>query len=449
MNISSRKEPFILLFGDIVSFVVALWLALFLRYGELPSKTIISDHAAPFAILFLIWLLVFFIAGLYEKQTVMLKSRLPSVIFNAQLANSLIGIVFFYLSPVFGINPKTNLFLCLVFSFILVLAWRLYGDRFFGSNIKQSGIIVGSNPEMNELLNEVNNNNRYSLKFVETVDADKLSEKQIQENILSIVSSGQISVVAVDMHHEKMEPILPSLYNLLFSKVRFVDMYQIYEDIFDRIPLSLIKYSWFFENISLLPRPIYNLVKRVIDLLVAIIIGILTILIWPFVALAIKLDDRGPIMITQDRIGRNNQPFRIYKFRTMSINDSGDDNRKKENKITKVGRFLRRTRIDELPQVWNILKGEMSLIGPRPELPNLASLYSKEIKYYDTRHLITPGLSGWAQLYHKNPPKVNANYDETRNKLSYDLYYIKNQSLMLDLKIALRTIHTLLSRSGV
>jgi len=139
----------------------------------------------------------------------------------------------------------------------------------------------------------------------------------------------------------------------------------------------------------------------------------------------------------------------IVKFRTMRADVSRSDNASGEQVVTYVGNFLRRTRIDELPQLWNVLKGDISLIGPRPELPTLAKVYEQEIPYYNIRHLIKPGLSGWAQLYHTDPPKVVADSEKTRRKLSYDIFYIKNRSFMLDVKIALKTIKTLLSRSGV
>ena len=125
------------------------------------------------------------------------------------------------------------------------------------------------------------------------------------------------------------------------------------------------------------------------------------------------------------------------------------DTEHSEVEITRIGRWLRKSRIDELPQLWSVFKGDMSMIGPRPEIPSLVKHYEDEISYYNVRHLIKPGLSGWAQLYHNDPPKINADSEKTRRKLSYDLYYIKNRSLMLDLKIALKTIKALLSRSGV
>jgi lipopolysaccharide/colanic/teichoic acid biosynthesis glycosyltransferase len=139
----------------------------------------------------------------------------------------------------------------------------------------------------------------------------------------------------------------------------------------------------------------------------------------------------------------------------MSINDGGVEQGEKEESIsrvqhvTRVGRWLRASRIDELPQLWNVLKGDISLIGPRPELPNLVKLYEKEISFYNVRHLIKPGLSGWAQIYQKTPPKFSTDYDQTKTKLSYDLFYIKNRSFWLDIKIALKTIRELVSRRGV
>jgi lipopolysaccharide/colanic/teichoic acid biosynthesis glycosyltransferase len=171
--------------------------------------------------------------------------------------------------------------------------------------------------------------------------------------------------------------------------------------------------------------------------------------------LAIKIDDGKEIFIKQERIGQNNNIINIIKFRTMSINDGVVEQGEKEESIsrvqhvTRVGRWLRASRIDELPQLWNVLKGDISLIGPRPELPNLVKLYEKEISFYNVRHLIKPGLSGWAQIYQKTPPKFSTDYDQTKTKLSYDLFYIKNRSFWLDIKIALKTIRELVSRRGV
>jgi exopolysaccharide biosynthesis polyprenyl glycosylphosphotransferase len=445
MTISGKKETLALFLGDVVLLYFSLLATLFLREWGMPSAWSWGLHLWPFTILIGVWILVFFISGLYEKHTLILKSRLPVTVFNAQVANSFIAVLFFYFIPYFGITPKTNLFIYLVISFGLILLWRIYGDRILHPLSKQKGIIVGSGEEMKELLEEVNNNPKYGLQFISSIDLDRVSGVDFHDEILSRVYSEEVQIIAIDLKNEKVEPILPHLYNLIFSRVKFIDMYKIYEDIFDRIPLSLVRYNWFLENISTESRITYDVLKRIMDIALSFVTGVLSLVIYPFVALAIKIDDGGSIFFGQERVGKNNKIIKVKKFRTME--DIATDVARK--KITRVGKWLRKLRIDELPQLWSVLNGDMSMIGPRPEIPALVKNYEEEIPYYDIRHLIKPGLSGWAQLYHKDPPKVVADSEKTRRKLSYDLYYIKNRSFMLDLKIALKTIKALLSRSGV
>lgn len=449
MTVSSKKEALILFAGDIFFFLLSLWLTLLIRYREFPSGTVLYDHIVPFGFLFILWFFVFFIAGLYERHTLLLKNKIPTLILNSQLINSAIAVIFFYLIPFFGITPKTNLVIYIVISFFLMLLWRIYGVSILTIKDRQKAILIGTGEEMEELKEEVNNNSHHGITFVSSMDINDIDSLDFQEEILKRIYSENVQVVAVDLRNEKVEPILPNLYNLIFSKIRFMDMYKIYEDIFNRVPLSLVKYNWFIENISSSPRRIYDMLKRLMDILISVPLTIVSLIFYPFVYIAIKAEDRGPIFIVQERIGKNNTPIHILKFRTMSSNDQGHQDRVGENRDTKVGQFLRKTRIDELPQLWNVIKGDISLIGPRPELPTLVKLYEKQIPYYNVRHIIKPGLSGWAQLYQKDPPKVNASYDKTTAKLSYDLYYIKNRSIMLDVKIALKTIKTLLSRSGL
>ena len=394
-----KKEATILFFGDIFFFVFSLWLSLYIRFAELPTLEIFKIHLAPFSILFIVWFLVYFIAGLYEKHTLILKSKLPSIIFNAQVVNSIFAIIFFYTVPIFGIAPKTILFIYLFVSFVCILLWRLYGNIFSSKNEKQPALLIGSGVEMKELLHEVNNNNRYDLSFISSIDVSSPSSINVQEDIVTQVYSNDIKIIAVDFSHENISPILPHLYNLIFSKVRFIDSHRIYEDIFDRIPLSLVTYSWFLENISANSTFTYDFLKRLMDVVLSLILGVVSLAFYPFVYLVIKLDDGGNIFIKQERVGQNNKNIKIIKFRTMFIDDSGEGEANRVDKVTRVGSFLRRSRIDELPQLWNVFKGDISLIGPRPELPNLVSLYEKEISFYNIRHLIKPGLSGWAQLY--------------------------------------------------
>lgn len=445
MHVRSKHEPLMLFLGDVALFYFALWLTLFFRYAQIPDGGTLIPHIIPFSILLLVWALVFYVAGLYEKHTLVLQSRLPSLLLYAHLSASAIAITFFYLTPFFGIAPKTNLFLFLVISFFLMLAWRVRGAFLLGARRQQNAILIGTGTEMRELYKEMNQDPSYHLHFISFLDLAKSEGVDLSEEIIARVYSEDVDTIVIDMKDDRIIPILPHLYNLIFSGVRFIDMYTVYEEVFDRVPLSLLGYSWFMENISASSHAAYDVLKRGMDFILALFGATVSFLIYPFVAIAIKIDDGGPIFITQERIGEGNRVFRALKFRSMKVNDTGVWPSLGDARITQVGRFLRATRIDELPQLVNVLKGDLSLIGPRPDIIGLGKKLAEEIPYYTIRNLIKPGLSGWAQIKQDFPPHT---LEETRMRLSYDLYYLKNRSFFLDLKIALKTIRTLLSRTG-
>ncbi len=450
MTIGSKKELVILFLGDLVSLSLAFWFALAVRAFAVPSYFTLSAYAVSLVPLSILWIFSFFIAGLYEKHAIVFEKKLPGMILNAQIANSIIAVVFFYFfAPYFSVTPKTVLVLYLVISTILIILWRFLGLALFGIKRQEHAILIGSGEEMRALLGEVNANKRYNLNFVSSIDLDHLDGIDIQQEIVSRVYAEGISAVVIDLRNEKATIILPVLYNLIFSNVRFFDMHKVYEEVFNRIPLSLIGYSWFLENISQSAHIGYDSLKKLMDVVISVAVGIVSLVLYPIVIAAIKLEDGGEIFSFQKRVGQNNKIITVAKFRTMKIANDDAAWSKVENKVTRVGAFLRKTRIDELPQLWNVIVGDISLIGPRPEFERAVKEYSEKIPYYNTRHIIKPGLSGWAQLYHERHPHHGVDVKETRNKLSYDLYYIKNRSFVLDLEIALKTIRTLLSRTGV
>ncbi len=212
------------------------------------------------------------------------------------------------------------------------------------------------------------------------------------------------------------------------------------------VPVEEIDANWIFSARLDLAHPYYHGVKRLIDMAASIIGLALTLPVILIAIVLIKLESRGPAIYSQIRTGRFDRPFRIYKLRTMVQNAEttgaqwasvGD------SRITRLGRFLRRTRIDELPQFWNVLLGDMSLVGPRPERPQFVQMLKKEIPFYLQRHLVKPGLTGWAQINYR----YGASVDDSKNKLMYDLYYVKRASLALDLQILLRTVGTMMKGS--
>lgn len=447
MSISNKKEPLFLLVGDIFFLAVSLWLALLIRYGEAEVYTQFSVHIEPFSILFVVWILVFFIAGLYEKHTLLLKNRLPSLILNTLIANTTIAFLFFYLIPYFGIAPKTNLFIYLIVSFVLFVVWRQGASHALTARRRWKTILVGTGEVVKDLEREINHNPRYSLVVVSVVDASNYSGDECLLRINSAIKEKGATMVIADTHHPVVETVVPHLYKLLFEGVRFIDMAVVYEEVFDRVPLSLVKYSWFIEHLRS-TKGVYDGFKRVMDIIIGVVGGLISLILYPFIILAIKLNDGGKIFYVPVRIGQNNKPFTLFKFRTMSTMDRGDELVNSEGEVTRVGRFLRASRLDELPQLWNIIRGDMSLVGPRPEFPELVRRYEEEIPYYNVRHLIKPGLSGWAQMYHENHPHHSIDSSATQEKLSFDLFYIKNRSIILDIKIVLKTLKVFFIRTG-
>jgi len=448
MNGLGKKEAFVLVIGDLIVLFLSLWLALFLRSGKVPASGDLVLHISVFSVIFIIWIVVYSIAGLYDKLNFFSERRFSRGLFRAQLINSALAIAFFYLVPSIAITPKIVLFIYVVVSFILLFIWRTFLVTHLPLRRRQRALLIAAGEEMQQFLNEMNNNPRYGIACVAAIDLDDANPEELERDISSIIEREHVQIVIVALYHEKAQAMVSRLYTFLFSRVVFVNFHKFYEVVFSRIPLSVITHSWFIENIYPRSKWVYDLFKRFMDIVVAVLLLIVTLPFTLTAAIAIKWQDGGDIFFIQDRIGKNNKIFKNIKFRSYGVH-SEIDGLAKNSGITKVGAFLRKTRIDELAQLINVLRGDVSLIGPRPELPVLVKQYEQEVPYYSVRHLIQPGLSGWAQLYQKDPPKSSADAYRTRIKLSYDLYYIKNRSFVLDINIALKTIAALLSRNGV
>ena len=228
----------------------------------------------------------------------------------------------------------------------------------------------------------------------------------------------------------------------LDRRCRVTDQPTFVEKVLGEVPAGDIDAQWFLLA-DVQTSGGYETVKRMLDVLAAVIGLVLTLPLWALVAAGIRLDSRGPVFFRQQRVGLHGRPFTIYKFRTMRLDAERHGARwasKNDSRVTGFGRFLRLTRLDELPQLWNILRGEMALVGPRPERPEFVEQLSRVIPHYRQRHLIKPGLTGWAQIYFG----YGATVDDARRKLCFDLYYLKYRSIDLDFAIVIRTIGTFL-----
>ena len=232
-----------------------------------------------------------------------------------------------------------------------------------------------------------------------------------------------------------------------FDETPVYSMDSFYETFWSRLSLEIVGSGWPFEaNFVLVQNSIYSALKRIVDVVVSLIALILLSPVMLLVALLIWIRDGSPIIYSQKRVGINQKPFSMYKFRSMkSGSDQGDSyTREGDARVTPLGVFLRKTRLDELPQLWNVLKGDMSLIGPRAEWTKLVEEYEAQIPNYHFRHLVRPGITGWAQV---NYP-YGASLDDTLQKLSYDLFYIRNFSLRLDAEVLLKTLHVMTFGKG-
>lgn len=452
------RELLILLAGDIVCFVLSLYLTLSVRYLSFPSKELLLNHLGPFFILTGVWLFIFYIAGLYDKHTTFLKSLMFSRILNTQFVNILIASLLFLILP-FGIAPKTNLVIYLAISIVLITVWRLKLFNYFSPKAQHKAILIADGDEAIELVDEVNNNERYNYSFVRIIDSSIAKKTEdFESKLLGLIHREGITIIVANPHGEHMDRIMPTMFDLAFLKFEFtfLDFYKVYEDTFDRVPLSALRYDWFINHVSQSKSLAYDVLKRAFDIFGSFMILVVLAVFMPIIALAIRIEDGGKVFIAQKRIGRFNKLVTVYKIRTMTENDAGSgtwisEDQKKENTVTKVGKVLRHTSIDELPQCINILKGDLSLIGPRNDIQGLGNRLAEQIPYYNIRNFVKPGVTGWAQTHqHYMGDNISPqSLEESTIRLAYDLYYVKNRSMMLDIEIALRTIKTLLSRFGI
>ena len=446
MTIVNKKEPIILGIGDLILLGFSLWLTLVIRYHALPDTTTWYAHLLPFGFIFLYSLIAFYIAGLYGEYSGRVRSTLSSLIIKAQIANTILAIIFFYFIPNFEVSPKTTLFIYCIVSTLSLIIWRSTIASMLSARVKSRALIIGGGAEVSELAKEMNSNPHSPLECVEIVGNTPASMREFQANLSEKIKTENISYIVLDMEDPHIQPLLPELYKTIFKNVHYINIHTLYEEMFGRIPLSCIEYKWILEHVSPGRPNIYDILKRVIDIVLSLILGVITLVLWPFIALILKIQDGGPVFFKQNRVGQNGRNVRVYKFRSMQRNEDGKWLAESDNKVTKVGYFLRKSRIDELPQVWSVLKGDLSLVGPRWDIKDLGDRLAQEIPYYTIRTVVRPGLSGWAQINQEKPPQ---SVEETKVRLSYDLYYIKNRSLGLDIRIALKTVRTLLSLVGM
>jgi len=439
-----------LLLGDVFFYYLSLVLVLFIRYGEVSFKsTTFAVHIGPFTIGLVLWLIAFYVGGMYERVILRNISVLNKRFFVLNVFGGLFLILLLYFVPTFGIAPKTNLFLFVAVFSVAGYSWRYTFAlllRFWAGVRRLRLILIGDSGAAHEIARYVSKNPvagyeitfwmRDGIEGQDSMSPAEFSKFLFDHNIYSVI-------VPTSLNHDPRA--LRLLYGAFLSGVEVVGLSDFYERLFERVSLADLEDAWVLARLPRAARS-YQTLKYFIGGLVALLFLILLLPIFFLVALGIKLTSRGPVFYAQRRVGQNEEEFWLYKFRSMynevELNPDAKSGAptwsegSSDKRITPFGRFLRATHVDELPQLYNILRGEMGFIGPRPERPEFSQELKAEIPYYELRYLLKPGMTGWAQINYRYGSSVSDAYQ----KLQYEVFYLKNRSLLLDLSILFKTI---------
>lgn len=436
-------KKIIILLGDVIILYASLLLTFLIR-GYSPTAEW-DAHKFPFFWVYVLWILIFYSAGMYDWEHFPPTRRYYTLqlVGKTMAVNILAAMTLFYLIPSFSITPKTNLFIDAVIASLLVWLWRNNFIKRASQRSKIKILFFGKTPETESFAQYLAEKTMlgYSVELI----ADHV--KFDHNDIKTFIKEHEVNIVVVSKDISQNIELVRMFYEVLPLGVTITNFPDFYESITGKIPTSLINETWFLENLAELNNKPYEQAKRILDIAAALIISIPVAILFPVIALFIKLDSQGPIFYTQKRVGKNGKVFEFIKFRSMIEGSDTIDGTKGtglDDRHTLVGRFLRKTYLDELPQIINIFRGEMSFVGPRPERPEFVEVLRDQVQFYETRLLVRPGITGWAQIRMAN----DASVEDAPEKLQYDLYYVKNRSLLMDIGIMLKTAAILVKREG-
>ncbi len=437
----------------------AIIAAVYLRVGavDAPDELIARNGYLKAAVATFFCLAAFYLFDLYDFLVMHDRRELVLRLVQA-LGLAWIALAFsFYTFPSLMLGRGISL-ISLPLALALMVLWRVSIHWFLGHpNFGERILIVGSGNLAVELAREVLDRPDAGYRIVGFVgtDADLLGKSLINPRVIGltddldkIVKREGIDRIVVAMGERRGQLPTDKLLQLsLAGQVTIEEGASFYERLTSRVSLSMLRPSWLIFTGRGRQAKAAEVSRTIVHWLVALIGAILSFPIIIVTAILIKLESRGPIFYKQERVGKNGRTFTLTKFRSMSVDAEKSGPvwaSKGDTRTTRVGRVIRKIRVDEIPQFWNILKGEMSFVGPRPERPHFVAQLAQEIPFYEQRHLIAPGLTGWAQI--KYP--YGASIEDARQKLQYDLFYIKNQGLMLDAIILFETIKIILFGRG-
>ena len=426
-----------------------------MRFGQLMDW--VSIYRDAMIVSSFMYIAILYIFDMYNIERI---KNVPDMMIRIVASFILSGILltfFFYFFPG-GRFGRGIFFIQMSFSWFLISGWRfLFSKLYRYTIVKQKLLIIGAGKCARYLMDTLDSDmSEYKIIGMLDDDPKKQGQQIGSTKVVGYLSQfndiidkiGHCTIV-IAITHDRKYPMIRDILRARIKGVTVVEMPNLFELITGRIPVKHIHDGWllFSDGFLLLNKEFIQRIKRVTDVVLSIFLIIIFSPIVLVSALLIKLESKGPAFFIQKRTGKDEHVFNLIKLRSMYENAEingpvwADQN---DSRVTKVGRWIRRFRIDELPQLWNILRGEMSFIGPRPERPEFISVLEKQIPYYYLRHSVKPGLTGWAQVHYP----YGASLEDAEIKLEYDLYYLKNMSLFLDFQIFLKTIGVIFFRQG-
>jgi exopolysaccharide biosynthesis polyprenyl glycosylphosphotransferase len=460
LRISERR--LLLMAGDVLAVIISVVIALriwALVAGESFTLDFVWPRSYWFLVLTGLWLLLASANDFYELRISVSRTATFRALVLITLQMLVVYLLVFFLSPPLAL-PRLFILYYGVASFILIGVIRLFNPALAGwVSQGRRVLIVGTDWGAMTIIGVIGRHAHQAYHIVGIIgekedilhDMSEIPVLGTGKDIARIVHLQQISELIVTSTRELSSETFQGVMDAYEAGVSIVPMPLLFERITGQVPVEHVSNNWAvvlpIDGASLF-NP-YPFIKRMLDVIASAIGMVVFLLILPFMALIIRLDSPGSIFYAQERTGLNGRIFRIYKFRSMRSDAEAKTgavfSQKGDPRVTRVGRFMRKTRLDELPQIINILRGDMSIVGPRPERPEHIKRLTQKIPFYRTRLTIRPGLTGWAQ--------VRYNYGSTDEdaliKLQYDLYYIRHQSLILDINIMVRTVGKVLKMSGV
>jgi sugar transferase (PEP-CTERM system associated) len=449
------NHSFSLALTDLFLISLASLASTWIRFGD-PINPV-RENPAPYALLTLLCLASLYVFDLYHPKKIRSSAQIPfRVTLSVVLALGCSAICF-YLVPHYQYG-RGILALDAAFVWVLLVGWRfLYNRILHVSKAKIPTLILGSGDIGRSALQILRApHSRFEVIGFLDEDPERLGYENDGVRIIGtvgkvaeIISQNDIKAVVLAMDGNATSRMARKILETRLSGIEVIDLPALHEELVGRLPLKHVEDQWLVsaEGFNLISKGYVQRIKRIIDFTFAAIMLFLSLPLILTTALLIRIDSPGPIFYKQKRVGKGCKPFTVYKFRSMRCDAEkcgATWAQKRDPRVTRVGKWIRMFRIDELPQIWNVLIGEMSLVGPRPERPEFVKELDLHIPYYCVRHTVNPGITGWAQI---NYP-YGATIEEAFRKLEYDLYYVKNMSILLDLKILAKTVGVVILGEG-